>query len=93
MALIMGDQTADTGMSKAIYDQLQSVLEPALGELSEEARSPLREGWKKLAYAIAKGVINHIKENMEVRGIQTQGTVNNSVVVSTQSNDGTGHIQ
>ena len=39
MALIIGDQTAGTGMSKATYDQLQSVLEPALGGLSAEARS------------------------------------------------------
>ena len=31
MALIIGDQTADTGMSKAIYDQLQSVLESNAG--------------------------------------------------------------
>jgi hypothetical protein len=93
MALIIGDQTADTGMSKAIYDQLQAVLEPAVGELSAEARSQLRESWKKLAYAIAKGVIEHIAANMEVRGIQTQGIVNGTVLVFTQSNDGTGHIK
>jgi hypothetical protein len=76
MALIIGDHTAGTGMSKAIYDQLQSVLEPDLGELSEEARSKLRESWKKLAYAIARGVIEHIMTNMEVVGIQTKGNVN-----------------
>jgi hypothetical protein len=76
MALIIGDQTAGTGMSKAIYDQLRSVLEPDLGELSEEARSQLRQSWQKLAYAIARGVIEHITANMEVVGIQTQGNVN-----------------
>jgi DNA mismatch repair protein MutH len=93
MALIVGDQTADTGMSKAIYDQLQAMLEPVSGELSAETRSQLRESWKKLAYAIARGVIEHIMANMEVVGIQTQGNVNASVLVFTQSNDGTGHIK
>ena len=93
MPLFSGDQTAQTGMSKAIYDQLQAELEPALGEVSEEVRSQLRESWKKLAYAIAKGVIEHITANMEVGGIQTQGNVNGTDVVSTQSNDGTGHIK
>ena len=93
MALIIGDQTAGTGMSKAIYDQLRSVLEPDLKELSEEARSQLRQSWQKLAYAIASGVIEHITANMEVVGIQTKGTVNASELVFTQSNDGTGHIK
>jgi hypothetical protein len=76
MALIIGDETAGTGMSKAIYDQLRSVLEPELGGLSEAARSQLRQSWQKLAYAIARGVIEHITANMEVVGIQTQGNVN-----------------
>jgi hypothetical protein len=79
MALIIGDQTAGTGMSKAIYDQLQSVLEPDLGGLSEEARSQLRENWQKLAYAVARGVIEYIMANMEVVGIQTRGNVNTPV--------------
>jgi hypothetical protein len=91
MALIIGDQTADTGMSKAIYDQLQSVLEPALEGLSEEARSRLRESWKKLAYAIARGVIEHIMTNMEVVGIQTQGNVSAPVQGNTSLVSGHQH--
>ena len=91
MALIIGDQTADTGMSKAIYDQLQLVLEPALGEVSEEVRSQLRESWKKLAYAIARGVIEHIMTNMEVVGIQTQGNVNAPVQGNTSLVSGHEH--
>ena len=91
MALIIGDQTADTGMSKAIYDQLRSVLEPDLGELSEEARSQLRESWQKLAYAIARGVIEHIMANMEVVGIQTQGNVNAPVQGNTSLVSGHQH--
>jgi hypothetical protein len=91
MALIIGDQTAGTGMSKAIYDQLQSVLEPALGGLSAEARSQLHEGWQKLAYAIARGVIEHIMANMEVVGIQTQGNVNAPVQGNTSSVSGHQH--
>lgn len=85
MALIIGDQTADTGMSKAIYDQMRSVLESDLVEVSEEARSKLRESWKKLSYAIAKGVIEHIVANMEIVGIQTRGNVNAPVQGNTSS--------
>jgi hypothetical protein len=91
MALIIGDRTADSGMSKAIYDQLQSVLEPDLGELSQETRSQLRESWQKLAYAVARGVIEHITANMEVVGIQTQGSINTPVQGNTSLVSGHRH--
>ena len=91
MALMIGEPTADTGMSKAVYDQLQSVLEPDLGGLSTEARSQLRESWQKLAYAIARGVIEHLMANMEVVGIQTQGNVNAPVQGNTSLVSGHEH--
>lgn len=83
MALAIGDQTATSGMSKAIYDQIQATLEPDLADLGEDALVPIRESWQKLAFAVATGVINHIVANMEIRNVQTRGTVNTTVNGST----------
>ena len=82
MALIVGDVTASSGMSKVIYDQVRQVMEPIDG-VSEQDMAPIRDSWKKLSYAVAKGVIEHIKMNMEVGGVTTQGNVNTSVQGST----------
>ena len=79
MTLSVGNKDATTGMTKAIYDALREALEADLGELSEEQRTPIRASWKKMAYAIAKGVIEHIVSNMEVYGITTQGDVSTTV--------------
>ena len=73
MSLTPGDQDANTGMTKDIYDQLLVALELDLPDLSEEELEPIRDSWKKIAFAVATGVINHIRANMEIRGIQTQG--------------------
>jgi hypothetical protein len=91
MALIPGDETADTGMSKAIYDQLRSVLEPNLGAISAEQLQAIQKGWKRLAFAVARGVIEHIKTNMEIVGIQARGNINASVSGSTGSASGHPH--
>lgn len=92
MPLIIGDQTANTGMTKAIYDQLRLVLEPDLQELSEDDLSAMRESWRKMAYAIAKGVIEHIAANMEIYGIETQGDVNAAVTGNTGISDPGSHL-
>jgi hypothetical protein len=39
----------------------------------------MRKNWQKLAYAIATGVTDYIKTNMEIVGITTQGNVNTTV--------------
>jgi len=93
MALTVGDKDASAGMTKAIYDALRAILEDDLKSLGEDKLAPIREGWKKIAYAVAKGVIEHIQTNMEITGIQTQGIVSGTNVVLTQSNDGTGHVE
>lgn len=77
--LIIGDATATEGMTKAIYDNLQSVLEPDLVDISEDKRVLIRESWKKLSFAIATGVINHILSNMEIIDIKTQGNISANV--------------
>jgi hypothetical protein len=77
-------------MSKAIFDQMDALLSPPLqaavdgatGEpkvKAQEALDAARDGWRKLSFAIATGVIDHILSNMEVFGIQTRGNVSASV--------------
>jgi hypothetical protein len=92
MAMEIGDQSATSGMTKAIYDEMSAVLEPDPEELSEEDITVMREGWKKLSYAIAKGVIEHIKEHMEIHDIETEGEVDGNPVVFTQV-AGTGSVE
>lgn len=101
MALQIGDQNATSGMTKAIYDQMAAVLEPGLDGLEEGKKTPIRDNWKKTAYAVAAGVIEYLTANMEVHGITCAGNVNAAVsgstaaqsnVVFAQNNDGTGHV-
>jgi hypothetical protein len=89
MALVIGDQTATTGMTKAIFDQLDAVLmsEDDKAKMKPADLEKVREGWRKLAVAIATGVVNHLKTNMEVMGIQASGTINVDV-----KNDAAAHI-
>lgn len=90
MALEIGSEKADSGMSQAIYREVDRQLSPPLqqavnsaqGEAKAKAQEALdgaREGWKKLSYAIAKGVIEHIKANMEIRSVKTRGNVSTTV--------------
>lgn len=79
MALKTGNITASDGMAKVIYDQMRTVIEPGLGEVNKDALKAMRESWQKLSYAIAKGVIDYIKANMEIYGIETKGDVNADV--------------
>ena len=69
MALDIGDSGATSGLTKAIYDQIRTNIEPDLGGLNEEDLEPVRDGWRKLAHAVAKGVVDHIKDNMEVHEV------------------------
>jgi hypothetical protein len=75
MALTVGNQNATTGMTRDIYEQMRTILEPDLAGLGEEEIEPIREGWRKLAFAVATGVITHLRTNMEINGIQTRGNV------------------
>lgn len=92
MSLTPGDQDANTGMTKAIYDELLAALEPDLPDLSEAELEPIRDSWKKMAFAVATGVINHIRANMEIRGIQTQGNVTTTVNGNTGTAPPANHV-
>jgi hypothetical protein len=92
MALSVGNKDATTGMTKAIYDALREGLEADLAELSKDQLTPIQESWKKMAYAIATGVISHIASNMEVFGITTQGNVSTTVQGNTGSAPPSNHL-
>jgi len=79
MALDTGNITANSGMSKAIYEQINSILSPTLGDLPSDDMETIRDSWKKLSYAVAKGVVSHITSNMEIYDIHTQGNINTTV--------------
>jgi hypothetical protein len=66
MTMQIGDSTASSGMAQAIYDQMAANMEPSLDGTPEADRVPIREGWQKLAHAIATGVVTHIQENLEL---------------------------
>jgi hypothetical protein len=86
MALQVGDPAAGSGMTKAIFDQLDAMLSPPLQQAVDEAEGDAktaaqgalegaRDGWRKLAFAVAAGVVGHVVGNLEVRGVQTKGDV------------------
>ncbi|HEX2084699.1 MAG TPA: hypothetical protein VHF89_03380 [Solirubrobacteraceae bacterium] len=90
MALQVGSVDAGSGMSKAIFDQIDALLSPPLeqaveaadGDVKAEAQQALdraRDSWRKLSFAIATGVIGHVLSNLEVVGVQTRGDVAASV--------------
>jgi hypothetical protein len=87
MSLLPGTVDADSGMAKAIYDHVNQLLTPPLqeavdkatGEAKDKAQEALdkaQAGWRKLSFSIATGVISHLLSNLEIRGVQTSGTVN-----------------
>jgi len=60
-------------MSDMIYQEMNKVLSPPFQD--EKTLEVVQEGWKKLAYAIARGVVDHLTSQAEVYGVKTQGDV------------------
>jgi hypothetical protein len=93
MAMQVGDEQASSGMAKDIYDQMDQIMKPTVPPASLE---DMRKGWKKLAFAVASGVITRIKNNMEISGIQGKGdvtiTVTGTVAGNTVTGSGTGSV-
>ncbi len=101
MALQIGSKSATSGMTKAIYDQMNTILSPPLSDMPPADLEKIKDSWKQLAYAISKGVIDHVKANMEIKGVEASGNISATVsgstatqnnVVFTQNNDGTGRV-
>lgn len=75
------------GMSQAIFVELDTMLSPSLQQAVDEAEEgdakdaavdaleQARHGWRKLSFGVAKGVAEHLVANLEIHGIETQGTV------------------
>jgi hypothetical protein len=87
MALQIGTQDAQSGLTKEIFTVMDTLLSPAFqtaidraaGDGKTAAQSTLdqaRTGWKAIAFAIATGVVQHLQANLEIRGVQVSGTVN-----------------
>lgn len=87
MALVPGSVACDSGMAQAIYQQIDPLLSPPLqkavdqatGDAKTQAQQALdgaRDGWRKLSFCIATGVIQHLVANLEIRGVQTSPAVN-----------------
>lgn len=97
MPLKIGPLDDETTMSHEIYKEINKELSPPLQVAIDNAKSDdekksaedilteTRILWKNLSLAVAKGVINHIISNMEIKGIISQGNVNTSVSGNTDS--------
>jgi len=94
MALVIGTPAADTGLSRAIFTQLDLLLSPPLqagvDSASDEAKpgaqaalDAARGGWRNLAFAVAKGVVDHLVDNLEINDVSVQGSVSVPVAGST----------
>lgn len=90
MALDAGNQAATAGMTKAIFDALDAALGPGIASLAPADKEKVREGWRKLAFAIAGGVVSHIVANMEIFGIQVGVQ---TATGATQTGPTTGHVR
>lgn len=88
MALQIGDDKATYGMSKSIFNELERQLSSGM---TSEALGNVRPSWQKLAFAIATGVIEHIKSNIEICGVKTKGKVNTEVKGNTGRSDPDNH--
>ncbi|HEV2708097.1 MAG TPA: hypothetical protein VGV59_19430 [Pyrinomonadaceae bacterium] len=94
MPLDPGNIAATSGMSKAIFEQMDAVLSPAFSKLPAEDLDKAREGWRKLSFAIAGGVVAHIVANMEIYGIEVTGNLQQiGTVTLSQSGATIGHVK
>ena len=77
MALDPGDANASSGMSQLIFAQMDQQLKDGV---PPDTLEDVRKSWRKLAFAIASGVVQHLKTSMDVKGIQSDGNI--SVAIS-----------
>jgi hypothetical protein len=60
MALSVGDAGATSGMTKAIYDQLNATLSP---DVPGPALPDAQAAWKKLSFALATSIIEYLRRD------------------------------
>ncbi|MFI6324349.1 hypothetical protein ACIBG8_42970 [Nonomuraea sp. NPDC050556] len=94
MALEIGSPAADAGLAKEIFTQVDLLLSPPLLAAvdgakadarpgAQQALEAARDGWRKLSFAVAKGVVDHVVANLEIGGVTVSGTVSVPVSGST----------
>ena len=71
MALDAGEKDKNTGMGNAIYVELEKALSETMKP--NEPTDEMKAGWKNLAYAIANGVVQHLQEQSEIKGVVVEG--------------------
>jgi hypothetical protein len=98
------EQVVLAGMSEAIYEQLDALLavpfeaslddadtDEAAKALTRTALQDSRRVWRQLAYAVAAGVVTHLKSNLEIVGAGTTTTATLKVGGSTARTGGHSH--
>jgi hypothetical protein len=60
MALSVGDAGATSGMTKAIYDQVNATLSP---DVPGPALPDAQAAWKKLSFALATSIIEFLRRH------------------------------
>jgi hypothetical protein len=83
MALQPGNEDASSGMSQKIYEKINEVMKEGIGQAT---LPDMQKSWKKLAFAIATGVIEHLKSDMEIKGVQSSGNISAPVTSSGGTN-------
>lgn len=87
MPLQIGDQNATIGMSRDIFQELENQLSNGM---EPEEVEKVRPSWRRLAFAVATGVITHITANMEISGIESAGDVETTIQGTVNVTDVTG---
>ena len=89
MALVIGDENCSSGLSSEIYNLMkdEGLIDETPPENSDE------QNWndavmkaKKFCYVISKAIIEHLKDNAEVKGVTVASNLPPSPVVA--PNDG-----
>ena len=72
MALETGNSGASSGLSKRIWDELSASGMPGAKQTDEndDAYESRISSLKKMCYSIAKGVVDEILNNLEIKGIK-----------------------
>jgi hypothetical protein len=111
--LQIGSADAQSGLTKEIFTSMDTLLSPpfqaaidaAAGDAKKVPQKTLddaRAGWKGVAFAVATGVITHLRANLEIHDVEVTGNVNAQVVngvatqaglTSTQANSGPGLVR
>ncbi|GAA2624003.1 hypothetical protein [Paractinoplanes durhamensis] len=97
-----GTKAADQGMAGAIFGHVDAVLgkplqdkaDAATGDAKVAAQKMLDEArvkWRELSFAIAAGVVEYLRTNLEIHGVRTGGAVAATVAGQTESSAPSAH--